>query len=82
MKKEQGRECRHLHLVLLPPRKSRLRCRHCHLTITADELQGGYCPECLAVHGKRRDDFEEVQEAGREKTRYQCEECGAVIEAD
>ena len=74
--------CRHKHLVLLPPQKSRLRCLHCHLTITADELQEGYCPECLAVDGTRRDNFEEVKATDREKTRYQCEECGIIIESD
>jgi len=50
--------------------------------MTADELQGGHCPECLAVDGARRDDFEEVKAAGPEKTRYQCEECGAIIESE
>ncbi len=74
--------CRHLHLVLLPQQKSRLRCRHCHLTITADELQGRYCPECFEVHGNKWNDFEEVRAAGQEKTRYQCEQCGVIIETD
>ncbi len=74
--------CRHLHLVLLPPQKSRLRCRHCHLTITADELQGRYCPECFEVHGIKRNDFEEIQAIDQEKTRYQCEQCGAIIETE
>jgi len=74
--------CRHLHLVLLPRLKSRLRCRHCHLTITTDELQGRYCPECFEVHGIKRDDFEEVQAIDQEKTRYQCEQCGVIIETE
>jgi DNA-directed RNA polymerase subunit RPC12/RpoP len=76
--------CRHLHLVLLPPQKSRLRCRTCHLTITPDELNeltGGYCPECFEAHGKKQYDFEEIPAADQEKTRYQCEECGVIIEA-
>ncbi|HVN72644.1 MAG TPA: hypothetical protein VMU10_11540 [Desulfomonilia bacterium] len=74
-------ECRHLHLVLLPPQKSRLRCRHCHLTITTDELSEGYCPECFEASGKKRYDFDEVPATDQEKTRYQCEECGVIIEA-
>ncbi len=74
--------CRHLHLVLLPKQKSRLRCRHCHLTITADELPEGYCPECYETHGNKRYDFEEVRTDEQEKTRYQCEECGVIIETD
>ncbi|MGD0822107.1 MAG: hypothetical protein ABSA71_15340 [Desulfomonilia bacterium] len=74
--------CRHLHLVLLPQQKSRLRCLHCHLTITADELSEGYCPECFEVHGKKQYDFEEVPAIDQEKTRYQCEQCGVIIEAE
>ena len=74
--------CRHLHLVLLPQPKGRLRCRHCHLTIAPDELSGGYCPECLEEQGVRRNDFEEVPATGQDKTRYQCEECGVIIEAE
>ncbi len=74
--------CRHLHLVLLPQQKGRLRCRHCHLSIVKEELQDGYCPECFEETGKERYDFEEVQPSGTQKTRYQCEECGAIIEID
>jgi predicted RNA-binding Zn-ribbon protein involved in translation (DUF1610 family) len=59
-----------------------LRCRHCHLTITADELQGRYCPECFEVYGMKRDHFEEVLAVDQEKTRYQCEECGVIIETE
>jgi hypothetical protein len=73
-------DCRHQHLVLIPPEKGRLRCRHCHLTITADELAGSYCPECFEAEGEKHYDFEEVP-AGQEKTRYQCEQCGVIIEA-
>lgn len=71
--------CRHLHLVLLPPEKDKRRCRHCHLTIAIDELQGGYCPECFAVQGIRHYDFETIAARGDAQTRYQCEECGAII---
>jgi len=74
--------CRHLHLVLLPPQKSRLRCRHCHLTITADELQGRCCPECFEDSGNKRYDFEEIPAADQEMARYQCEQCGAIIETE
>jgi hypothetical protein len=74
--------CRHLHLVLLPRQKNRLRCRHCHLTITAEELPGGYCPECSEAHGKKLYDFEEVQAIDQGKTRYQCEQCGVIIETE
>lgn len=74
--------CRHLNLVLIPPPKSRLRCRHCHLTIAADELDGGYCPECYEASGKKRADFEAVEGVGDTKTRYQCEQCGAIIETE
>jgi hypothetical protein len=75
--------CRHQHLVLLPPEKNRLRCRRCYLTITPDELNdltGGYCPECFESQGIKQYDFEEIPAEG-EKTRYQCEECGVIIEA-
>jgi len=74
--------CRHLHLVLLPKQKSRLRCSHCHLTITADELQGRCCPECFEGSGSKRYDFEEIPAADQEMTRYQCEQCGAIIETE
>jgi rubredoxin len=50
--------------------------------MTADELRGRYCPECLEVHGIRRDDFEEVKAADQGKTRYQCEQCGSIIETE
>ncbi|MCP4751108.1 MAG: hypothetical protein GY866_09455 [Proteobacteria bacterium] len=74
-------ECRHSQIVLLQPAKNRMRCRHCHLTIAADELEGGYCPECNEMQGKKRYDFEEVATADSDKTRYRCEDCGVIIEA-
>lgn len=55
-----------------------MRCRHCHLTIKADELTDGYCPECYAVERVKRNDFEKMDVS--RATRYQCEECGAIIE--
>ena len=42
--------CSHEVLTLMPPPGARLRCRHCHLTITAQELGSGCCPECLEVY--------------------------------
>jgi hypothetical protein len=74
--------CRHLHLVLIPPAAPKLRCRHCHLTITAEELKGGHCPECFEAHGRKHSDFEEITSSGDGKTRYRCEECGVIIDAD
>lgn len=71
-------DCPHTHLVLLPESRKRLRCRHCHLTLAAEELQGGYCPECFDTSGERRYDFEAVETA--EDTRYRCEGCGVIIE--
>ncbi len=74
--------CRHLHLVLLPSAAHKLRCRHCHLTITAEELNGSYCPECFDAHGRKSFDFEEISTPGDEKTRYRCEQCGVIIDVD
>lgn len=74
--------CSHSQLVLLKENEKRLRCRHCHLTIKADELKGGYCPECYEESGVRRYDFEEVQAEEPDKVRYRCEGCNAIIEAD
>lgn len=72
------RSCRHANLVLLPETSTRLRCRHCHLTIKADELVDGYCPECYENDRVRRNDFEKI--ASSAATRYQCEDCGVIIE--
>jgi len=74
--------CRHLNLVLLPGDKHKLRCKRCNLTISADELQGGYCPECFEVTGTKHCDFEEIESEDNEKARYRCEDCGAIIEAE
>jgi len=74
--------CRHLNLVILPAAGEKMRCRHCHLTISADEMPGGYCPECFEVHGKKRFDFDKVADPDQTKTRYRCEACGAIIETD
>jgi len=74
--------CRHLNLVVLPAGGGKLRCRHCHLTITADEMPGGYCPECFEVRGEKHSDFDTVADPHQAKTRYRCEACGAIIETD
>ena len=73
-------ECNHQTLVLLPDTRQKLQCRHCHLTIMADELGDGYCPECYEIDGWKRSDFESVVTSGTEKTRYRCEECHIIIE--
>lgn len=72
-------DCLHTNLLVITGNGSRLRCRHCHLTLKAGELDGGYCPECLAVSGRKRDDFETI-ESTDEKTRYRCEDCGALMD--
>lgn len=74
--------CNHSILVLLPEKKNILRCQHCHLAIKADELRGGYCPECFEIHGKKRYDFEEMTEVETVRARYRCEECGVIIESE
>lgn len=71
-------DCRHMHLLLLPENPGRLRCRRCHLTLTAEELQGGHCPECFETTGQRHYDFEPIETM--EETRYRCEQCGALIQ--
>lgn len=73
--------CHHTALELLPERKTTVRCRHCHLTLAGEELADGFCPECFANSGARRYDFDEVETAGSVRTRYRCEECGAIIES-
>jgi hypothetical protein len=75
--------CRHLHLALIPQQATqKLRCQRCHLTITADELKEGHCPECYEEHGRVSSDFEEISTSGERKTRYRCEECGVIIDVD
>ena len=73
--------CSHANIILIPGSSDRLRCRHCHLTLKADELENGYCPECLAVSGRKRADFEKI-EADKENIQYRCEECGALLGGD
>jgi hypothetical protein len=74
--------CIHSRLVLLPEVKSRLQCDHCHLTIKADDLGEGYCPECFEASGKKLYDFKEMPEKEPGNVRYRCEECGIIIESE
>ena len=74
--------CKHSVIALLPEKKNLLRCRNCHLTIKADDLGTGYCPECFEVSGRKQYDFEEVAVEEKGPARYRCEECGVIIESD
>ncbi len=71
--------CKHSTLELIPERKSTVRCKHCHLTMSADELGDGYCPECFDGSGEKLYDFETLANVGGNVVRYRCEECGAII---
>jgi predicted RNA-binding Zn-ribbon protein involved in translation (DUF1610 family) len=73
--------CNHTALELLSERKSTRRCLHCHLTIAAEELGEGFCPECFDTSGIERYEFEEVASEKSGARRYRCEECGAIITA-
>ena len=74
-------DCSHKNLVLLVEQTpNRVRCKHCFLTISKDELADGYCPECFERDGKRRKDFEEVEDIKPDKTRYRCEDCRIIVE--
>jgi len=74
--------CNHSKLTLLSEKKKRVRCRDCHLTIKADELGDGYCPECFEMHGKKQCNFEAVEATDEGKAIYRCEECGVTIECE
>lgn len=74
--------CRHNRLSLISQTGKKLRCRHCHLTIDEEELGESCCPECLEIHGVRRQDFEEVEQENKDKVQYRCDDCGALIEID
>ena len=73
--------CKHSALELIPERKSTVRCKRCHLTMSADELGEGYCPECFEGTGTKQYDFESVTTPGNSGARYRCEECGVIINA-
>jgi len=74
-------DCKHATLELLPERKGTVRCTHCHLTISADELAGGFCPECFDREGAKNYQFETLAQSGSSAVRYRCEQCGAIIAA-
>lgn len=71
-------DCSHATLVLVESRP-RKRCVHCHLTLSADELGDGSCPECLEARGERRSDFEDVSQEGATHPGYFCDDCGAMV---
>ena len=73
--------CKHTSLELIPERKSTVRCKRCHLTMSADELGDGYCPECFDSSGAKHYDFETVSTTASNVVRYRCEECGVIIAA-
>jgi Zn finger protein HypA/HybF involved in hydrogenase expression len=73
--------CRHSTLELIPERKSTVRCKRCHLTMSADDLGDGYCPECFDSTGVKHYDFESLSIGSASVVRYRCEECGAIIAA-
>lgn len=75
-------ECLHKNLVLIKESADKLRCQHCHLTIAAEELGDGYCPECYEETGRKRTDFEKVESNSQELTRYRCEDCGVIIQTE
>ena len=74
--------CKHSSLILLPEKGCRVRCCNCYLTIESSELDDGFCPECFENHGEKRYDFEGVKSEPVERARYQCEECGVIIDCD
>ena len=73
------KSCSHTNLELLPESKPKLRCRHCHLTLIAEDLTEGFCPECFETSGKKRYDFEELKSAEEPAARYRCDDCGVII---
>ena len=72
-------DCKHSTLKLLAERKRTMRCRRCHLTMAAEELGEGHCPECFDSSGSKNFDFEEIVHSDGKGARYRCEECGIVI---
>lgn len=72
-------QCNHKNLTLIPPQTGKLRCCQCHLTIDPEELNKDYCPECYESRGMKQYDFEKLEPEDDGKTRYRCEDCGAII---
>jgi hypothetical protein len=56
-----------------------MRCRYCSLTLAAEDLQDGFCPECFAVSGRKRYEFEEIKGPQETSARYRCDRCGVII---
>jgi hypothetical protein len=52
------------------------------LTIKVNELSNSYCPECFEVSGKKRYEFEAVNDEKTEIIQYRCEDCGVVIDCN
>jgi hypothetical protein len=71
--------CSHTTLELLAARTRTLRCRQCHLTLGAEELQDGPCPECLERFGRRHYEFDDIETHGDVAATYRCEDCGVII---
>ncbi|HVO91376.1 MAG TPA: hypothetical protein VMT22_00960 [Terriglobales bacterium] len=71
--------CTHATLELLPEPKSKLRCQRCNLTITAEDLGDGFCPECFESGGVKNFEFSPVSKLAEPVVRYRCEACGAII---
>jgi hypothetical protein len=71
--------CTHANLELLPARSKTLRCRHCHLTLAAEDLEDGFCPECFDSSGNKRYEFDEVKLQAQTAARYRCDDCGVII---
>lgn len=51
------------------------------MTIEADELRDGYCPECFEMDGGKRYEFEEINGENNGQARYRCLGCGAIVES-
>ena len=73
--------CAHTNLTRLPEPEKRLRCRHCHLSMTANDLEQDYCPECFEINGEKRYDFETLDAETSASVKYRCEDCGVIIES-
>lgn len=71
--------CAHKNLVLIKKPDNKLRCRHCYLTISRDELESDFCPECWETDGIKRRDFEKVEQNDNGSEIYRCEDCGIPI---
>ena len=75
-------DCFHKNLVLIKKDSNKLRCRDCHLTISVDELNDSFCPECYETTGKKHTNFEKIEAGIQEISQYRCEDCGAIIKTE